>query len=68
MILDFLKKKNDPFLNRHFYQKLYQEQEHSEKIKVLGEMTEKIQKVLKEDDPFLMAQQNGVSSPNSSMI
>lgn len=42
MILDFMKNKNDPFVNRHFYSRFFKEHEHSEKIKVLGGVSAKI--------------------------
>jgi hypothetical protein len=68
MILDFLKKKNDPFLNRHFYKKFFDEQEHSEKIKVLSEVTEKINKVMMEDNPLMMTQMNSTGMSNKSIV
>ena len=35
MIVDFIKKKSEPFTNRHFYQYFFREHEKAEKIKAL---------------------------------
>lgn len=42
LIVDFIRKKNEPFANRHFYEHFYEQQDKAEKLSVLEKFTEKI--------------------------
>lgn len=46
MILDFMKKKNHPLENRHFYEQFFTQQDKAEKIQVLEMVSDKINTVL----------------------
>ena len=57
LILDFMKKKNDPFTNRHFYKHFFNEHDKAENISVLENVTSKIGEVISEQDGFFQNNQ-----------
>ena len=50
MIVDFIKKKNEPFTNRHFYKRFFSEHEKAEKINALEKVASKLTSVLAHED------------------
>ena len=50
IIVDFMNKKSKPFENRHFYKHFFTEHDKAEKLTVLQGFTDKINKVIREND------------------